>query len=150
MEVLTCRTCAVGLTEPGGCDFCRDFKTRQIAVRGELAADAPVDLLEVSDEAIRMMQHQLKLLRLEQRKAKSYDPKLTREMSALGSTAAKLLDASRKLYEAGEDVLQSMSFQERMALFQEWFLQLPVEMQRKVFRQLSVNMARLEPAKDVQ
>lgn len=150
VETLTCRTCGVGLTEPGGCDFCKDFKTRQIAIRGQLQNEEPVDMIECADEILRLVRHQANLLRLQIRASKSYDPALTRELKNVGETAAKVLDATRKLYEAGDDVLQAMSLTERMALFQEWFGGLPTEVQRKVFSRLSVQVARLSPGQDPQ
>lgn len=150
METLTCRTCGVGLTEPGGCDFCRDFKARQIAIRGQLASDEPVDMIECADQILSLVRHQAQLLRLQIRASKSYDPALTRELKNVGETAAKVLDATRKLYEAGDDVLQAMTLNERMALFQEWFTGLPTEVQKKVFTRLSVQIARLSPAQDPQ
>lgn len=137
MERLTCRTCGIGLTDAGGCDLCRDFKARQIAVHGELVGDDPVELVEAVDEAVKAIRHQVRRLRGEQRKTEGYDARLSSEASKLAIAAARLLDTARKLYQQGDEQLATLSFPERLNLFQEWFGSLPIEMQRKVLGRLS-------------
>lgn len=119
---LACRNCRVPLIAASGCAVCDPFR-RHLAVVDEDEDDRP-SLAGVGAEVVAGLRAQLR----EIRKLLKDDPGDLRaegRLLSIGNTAAKVLEAARKLQVDGVTAVNAMSFAERAELFVTWVTTLP-------------------------
>jgi hypothetical protein len=124
--MLACRTCRFPLSSNEGCALCLPIKPNLIAEDED--AETKPGLAEVGSEIVAELRYALrqakKLARDE--KAEEMDRfRATTLILKIGNTAAKVLEAARKLQNDGVSAIQIMSFLERAELFIGWYTALP-------------------------
>jgi len=120
--MLACRTCRVALSAAHGCVVCDSMRKQLVAV-GDTDEERP-SLAQVSAEVIAGIRSQVRHYRALLDADKTDSTSLNR-LLALSNSAAKVLEAARKLQADGKDAVDSMSFAERATLFIEWYMDLP-------------------------
>lgn len=140
MADLVCRACRRHLIDEAGCAICLGVKPHLMPV--DAADEDAVPLAQLAGETAGLLRRQLQQLKVEQKKSLSYTPGLADESRKHANALAKLLDASRKVIQDGADAVDAMSFQEKAALFLEWFSTLPPAYRRRLHDQMS---GRVEP-----
>lgn len=137
-ESIVCRLCRTAFTDEGGCAVCAPVK-KHLDVKVDEDA---VPLGRAASEVMAVLRRQLQRLKIAEFGAKEYDASRGREARATSNALSKLIDATRKLQEDGEEAIGSMPFQEKLALFMEWFISLPAVYKRRVLS----DMGRHDPA----
>lgn len=131
--MLACRACRRPLTAAEGCAICATIKANLVTTE-ENAEEYPA-LSDVGSETVAVLQtilreHKLTLRRkdadLEERAAASS------AVLSVANTLAKVLEAARKLQSDGLAAVRNMNFQDRCALFADWYQALPPNYRRKV------------------
>jgi hypothetical protein len=120
--MLACRLCRVPLAATAGCAAC-DPVRRNLVVVGEDESDRP-SLSGTGNEIVAVLRKQLAAIKREL----EADPSSVfheNRLLKVGNTAAKVLEAARKLQADGVSAVESMSFGERADLFITWFASLP-------------------------
>lgn len=135
MERLVCRACQKPLVSPEGCAFCLPMKPH-IAVEGQGAGDAEVSLVDVANDAVRLIAKQLEHLKAAVRAQKGYDADLSDEVQRVAVSLSKVLTEVRKTRKEAGTAEQGMSFPERAALLAEWYGGLPPMLQDKFDKML--------------
>jgi hypothetical protein len=120
--MLACRLCRVPLAATAGCAAC-DPVRRNLVVVGEDDADRP-SLSGTGNEVVAVLRRQLADVKRELEADPGSGYHETRLLK-IGNTAAKVLEAARKLQADGVSAVESMSFAERAELFISWFSSLP-------------------------
>ena len=134
-ETLICRGCHRALQDDAGCALCLPVKPHLMPADA-VVDDDTVPLAQLAQEAASLLRRQLKQLQVEQRTCKTYNAAVAHESRQHASALSKLLDSARKVVEDGADAVQAMSLQERIALFVEWFGQLPAVYRKRLLEQL--------------
>lgn len=123
---LACRNCRIPLAAQGGCAICEPVKKHLVAVDED--EDARPSLSEVGAGVVADLNYARKVATKLMRDDKA-EPKVRLEATArilkIGNTAAKVLEAARKLQTDGLSAVKAMSFVERAKLFIEWYTDLP-------------------------
>lgn len=133
-ETLACRTCHHPLTSDAGCAVCLPIKPH-LVVTSAVDEDS-VPLAVVASEAVSVLRKQLTAVKNAQRGQSAPDPILAGEARAIAGVLAKLLDSARKVIQDGADAVESMTFQEKAALFLEWTKSLPGPYRRRLIDSL--------------
>lgn len=136
-ETLVCRGCHKPLQDDDGCALCLPVKPH-LMPGDAVVDDDTIPLAQLAQETAGLLRRQLKQLQVEQRARKTYDAALAHESRQHSNALSKLLDSARKVVEDGADAVQAMSIQERIALFVEWFRQLPAVYRKRLLEQLQV------------
>lgn len=124
--MLACRNCRIALTADDGCSICTPIKKHLVQV-GEQDDERP-SLSEVGSEVVAELRYALRQMKrvTHDEKATSKDRILATAMVLkIGNTAAKVLEAARKLQTDGLAAVRNMSFIERAKLYIEWYTNLP-------------------------
>lgn len=120
--MLACRVCRVPLAATSGCAVCDPIR-RNLVVVGEDETDQP-SLSGTAGEIVKSLHSQAK----HHKRALEIDPddlKAEARMLKCANTAAKVLEAARKLQADGVSAVENMSFAERAQLFITWYTNLP-------------------------
>lgn len=124
--MLACRNCRIPVTAADGCAVCTPIKRHLVQV-GEQDEERP-SLSDVGSEIVAELRYALK-----QSKRVTHDESATAKdrilatalVLKIGNTAAKVLEAARKLQTDGLAAVRNMSFVERAKLFIDWYVHLP-------------------------
>lgn len=133
-ETLSCRGCHNALTADAGCAICLPIKIH-LVVSAAVDEDA-VPLALVAQEAVVVLRKQLSAVKAQTKGQTVYDPILAMESRAIANTIAKVLDSARKVVQDGAMAVESMSFQEKAALFLEWTGSLPGAYRRRLIESM--------------
>ncbi len=134
-ETLSCRGCHHALTSDAGCALCLPIKPH-LVVSAAVDEDA-VPLALVAQEAVVVLRKQLQAVKSQAKAGGlAYDPLLAAEARSIANTIAKVLDSARKVVQDGAEAVESMSFQEKAALFLEWTGSLPGAYRRRLIESL--------------
>lgn len=137
-ELLICRACQNELTAPESCAICELCKANLIV---DDDGD-PDSLAKVAGGMVRLMQTQLRQLRgIQGRTRGKYDERLANETRKHAQALSKLLDSARKVINDGVEAVEALSFQEKAALFESWFMELPQAYRRTLLAGLSKHVA---------
>ena len=131
-----CRLCGHSLKSDAGCSLCTEVKSNLI---WPIIEDAESDLSagSVINESLRAVKSRLRRLNRELTAEHSYDPKLTRDLTALGRTLKELAGEQRKLEDREQKHFASMGIQGRMQLFiEQFFSMLPEDYQRDLLNSM--------------
>lgn len=131
--MLACRACRRPLTAPEGCAICASVKANLVTTE-ENEEEHPA-LSDVGSETVSALQGILKRHRAVLRdRGADEDAKERAEdgVVRVSNTLAKVLESARKLQTDGLAAVRNMSFQERAALFADWFQALPPTYRKKV------------------
>ena len=135
VETLACRGCHHPLASDAGCALCLPVKPHLVVLAAVDEESVPLAL--VAQEAVVVLRKQLQAVKA---KAKAggldYDPILAAEARSIANTVAKVLDSARKVVQDGAEAVESMSFQEKAALFLEWTGSLPGAYRRRLIESL--------------
>lgn len=91
-------------------------------VVGEAEEEAP-SLSGASAEVVGALRTQAR--RLRERLSESDDASLEKRLIGVGNTTAKVLESARKLRADAVGAMEGLTFEEKAALFVEWFSTLP-------------------------
>lgn len=118
--MLACRACRVSLSAEVGCDICNSIRRNLVTV-GDDDDDKP-SLAATGGEIVSALRTQLKSIRklLKHEGDEDKIERIERRLLAVGNTAAKVLEAARKMQADGVQAVEQMSFAERAELFVNW------------------------------
>lgn len=123
---LACRNCRVPIAAETGCAICEPLKRHLVAV-DETEDDRP-SLSEVGSSVVADLQYARRMAsKIMRDDTADADTRLaaTGRILKIGNTAAKVLEAARKLQTDGISAIQAMSFAERAKIYVEWYCSLP-------------------------
>lgn len=124
--MLACRNCRVRLAAETGCAICEPIKKHLVAIDED--EDEKPSLAEVGSSVVADLQYARKLaskiMRDDGAGAKER-LEATARLLKIGNTAAKVLEAARKLQTDGISAIKAMSFVERARIYIEWYCDLP-------------------------
>lgn len=125
--MFACRNCRSPIGDLKGCAICEDFKQKHLVAVDE-DIEAKPSLSEVGTDIVADLQYARRLASKAMRDvtlttAQRLDA--TARILKIGNTAAKVLEAARKLQTDGLEAVKNMSFLERAKLYVEWYLGLP-------------------------
>jgi hypothetical protein len=123
------------LVSPEGCVICQPVKPH-IAVEGQGADDAEVSLVDVANDAVKLIAKQLDHLKSAVRAQKGYDAELSDEVQRVAVSLSKVLTEVRKTRKEAGSAEAGMSFPERAAMLAEWYGGLPPLLQDKFDKML--------------
>ena len=115
---LACRACRVDISASEGCHLCNAVR-QNLVVLGDNETDAP-PLTTVAREIVAGLRERTRAAR-ESLKDDPHDASAERRLLAVGNTAAKVLEAARKLLTDGVAAIELLSFRERAELFLSWY-----------------------------
>ena len=124
--MLACRNCRIPLHSTEGCAICLPIKTHLVTVDED--EESKPSLSEVGTEIVADLRYAARQARAVMKDDK-LETKLRLDATArilkIGNTAAKVLEAARKLQTDGLAAVRNMSFLERAQLFIGWYTALP-------------------------
>lgn len=132
--MLACRACRKPLIAEQGCALCLDFK-KQLVALDENDEEKP-SLADVSSDVVNALRVIVRKGRELLRDEESFDKGTVLTLKA-GNTAAKVLEAARKLQTDGLAAIRNMAFVERAELFITWYAALPPVYRMKLRDQLT-------------
>lgn len=120
--MLACRNCRVPLVAEAGCAICDPIRKHLVSI--DETEDERPSLSDVGAEVVAELRYALRQAKVVHRDPEA-DPKLrllaTGAVLKIGNTAAKVLEAARKLQTDGLAAIRNMSFLERAELFITWY-----------------------------
>ena len=133
MATYSCRFCRVNLAATSGCAVCDPIRPHIT-----FADDQDVSLAEVSKEAVKALQEQLRGYKQDLRAQKLPEAKeaINVAVRSVAATLSKVLDSSRKIQEDGLKAVELMSSKEKMDLFEAYYLALPPAVRARFLTQL--------------
>lgn len=147
--MLACRACRIPLSAERGCDICNGIRRNLVSV-GEDEDERP-GLAATGGEIVSALRARLKIVRalLKSECDDDKSAKLESRLLAIGNTAAKVLEAARKMQADGVNAVEQMSFAERAELFITWVAGLTPESRKGLRAQwdafeVSINQPLLE------
>jgi hypothetical protein len=142
-EAIACRGCHRPLIDEAGCALCLPVKPHLIPL--EVTDEDAVPLAQLATETATLLRSQLKQLKAWQKVSPEYNMAVANESRAHAAALAKLLDSARKVIQDGADAVDSMTFQEKAALFKEWFRTLPPAYRRQLHDEMTTDLMGREP-----
>lgn len=124
--MFACRNCRISIAAESGCAVCDPFRKHLVAL--DESEDEKPSLSEVGIGVVADLQYARRasstIMRNTTLPAKDRLDATARILK-IGNTAAKVLEAARKLQTDGITAIQNMSFLERAELFVTWYTALP-------------------------
>ncbi len=131
--MLACRACRRALAAAEGCAICAPVKANLVTTE-ENAEEYPA-LSDVGSETVAVLQTILREHKKVVRdRDEAQDVRLAAQSAVIkvANTIAKMLESARKLQTDGLAAVRNMNFQDRAALFADWYQSLPPQYRRRV------------------
>lgn len=133
-----CRLCGYQLKSDSGCDIC--IPVKKVLVWPVISDESSeYSAASVINETLRALKRRLKRLNREiTREATSdYDPRLTRDLTAVGRTLKELAAEQRKLEDREDEHYANLGIDGRIDIYvNEFFLKLPEDKQVQLLSEM--------------